>query len=1444
MDATTEPKDEKAVICKIISDEGLDTEIWIPKLKDQFKLKSIVLLKHVKEEDFEEFAEQIENSAEQAAIRKVFKSVKQRSEDKSDQQNAGTLLDKMKENVKTGRSDIMTKLDKSKEGLKRKSPKEFGKMSSNVKSMKADIESVTARSTVSSGVKENWTAAEAVRKIQAGVLCKGVYASGDLGDVMYEKERVINVKDSLEFSGTVSSHEPFHRTFSSQEMTAKFVRNTDKTQYSGGLSAKVGFMAVAEGGFDAASDKEQEAKTQKERQTSFLSVVYCDKVPVNGVDIELKHVELTPEALESLQNIEQSLVQCNYESKAHFHEFFETFGSHVYIGQVELGGTLISIAYSEDFQEKDRGKVTKIASEAAQLSLSVGFSRAGIDLGLGTSFNAAKLHAKTAANIDSKDLQTTLVHLIKFGGPVEIDDRIEWRKELVKYSSLWRIVSRNSPPKPIWKLLRNHRDQFEDFEQLSEAMERDWENAQDQERYNRMIQVRRWLYKSNRDGENVVSVANDLHEIRKTYYQQDKHWQDEVLYSPEVQEVLTYMVERIPSESLRSRDLLKFSLRSILQPYVDILRLSFLNIEHIINCIEDPEAEIILGNFKVEKVEELIEVLREELENVDKENTSPNDLSRIQKKLELLVKYWSERFYNNLPYLLVVTLLTSFGFSVAGFHFMYNFVSLSEIENLLIRIIETHIMYAEIKGKLKQQAYIVNLALNSPQYQRQKTLHYVFSSLGRSLCEEINNAFEKARRTSETYDLERLVESIVSLLSGEQFDSMIIRALETQLQFLEPETMTTKSTVCSHHPESDDLDLKEETAKVLREFGVMKYYPQKLKYQDVTMIAKDRLDNSKTPTTLEEVPWFFIKHIISLNSETRENCGVRMNMDSDDERNTDSDGESSSYQEVPLYIVENRINPCDLIYVIFLCADDFLRQELVDKMVRCQYAIPFILPPAKHPSSSGKDVLLNWSLQTISRIFFKHRSVKHASLVNEESPLITAVTLGEETSWKSRLLNEMLSPQQKTFWNQTLTGGECKQRISQGLVELAWYLPGGFSNDKNEIPLTFANVRGNAMHCPTVCDTLMDFSSVTLVFTQDIDSANIFLSRQKSLNNVVLVALHRGDYDKAVESAYKDTKKKFKLKRVIYKPADDCHFTTVLQKLNNSIGKTLEKAQGISLTQIANHVKTQGLMEIDDHLSMRGRKAAEKILDDIDETHKRQPDGSKQKILPLQCDIKARQEIASLDKESCRQRLWNGRTTTRKYGLDTKKKKWPLISQQLQKPLSDSFKFFLKCLLCLDPTDRKYFLQCLRLGLNERSTQLLYPLYEQYRECRKETESAERDERLKEIDEQLRHGSLVLEHFFRELALIFEYITSLKDKFKYNKFDGKLKCLAAAMADVLLEGTAIEIMDGDTVHVPVAWLQEVLSCIEHASNSRFTESFRSRGSVLWKIYTSEHCVRP
>ena len=130
----------------------------------------------------------------------------------------------------------------------------------------------------------------------------------------------------------------------------------------------------------------------------------------------------------------------------------------------------------------------------------------------------------------------------------------------------------------------------------------------------------------------------------------------------------------------------------------------------------------------------------------------------------------------------------------------------------------------------------------------------------------------------------------------------------------------------------------------------------------------------------------------------------------------------------------------------------------------------------------------------------------------------------------------------------------------------------------------------------------------------------IFKTSQKrfktNCKNIILLVLHRGPSGKEVE--LKKLRGKFDLKKcqIIYKTADDSNFSAVFNELSTSMRKVMKKIQLTSLAEIAFHVKKHGCMDTDDSQLEETRKLAEKILNDTDDIHSREPGAAKHKILP------------------------------------------------------------------------------------------------------------------------------------------------------------------------------------------------------------------------------------
>ena len=242
-------------------------------------------------------------------------------------------------------------------------------------------------------------------------------------------------------------------------------------------------------------------------------------------------------------------------------------------------------------------------------------------------------------------------------------------------------------------------------------------------------------------------------------------------------------------------------------------------------------------------------------------------------------------------------------------------------------------------------------------------------------------------------------------------------------------------------------------------------------------------------------------------------------------------------------------------------------------------------------------------------------------------------------------------------------------------------------------------------------------------------------------------------------------------------------------------------------------------MKVDDTACSDGYNAAKGMLEDIVGM---ESDKVKSNILPCQSDLATREEIGRHEKEICRQKYIGESDLITQYMAKEEEEKWQLQWKQLQYPMSDTFTRFLQYIRSFNSIKRKYFLQSLKLGLNERSTELLQPLYEDYEKCRLEEKNQKTDRKLRELNEQLTYSSLGLEHFFREMAVMYENMAALRKKLGPNKclLDDVLEKLSEMMADIVLEGEAMEILDGDAVHSPVLWLKAVLSQIERRGEIR------------------------
>ena len=1265
---------------------------------------------------------------------------------------------------------------------------------------------------------------------------------------------MIDVSDNLQFKGAQSIQQTIHKEFQSEGVKDMFEQNIDKNRRSrsGSAGLVIWGMSIGPGAsYIRKHRKESEATDKGTKSKMFYSSVHCQLVPVKSVHLTESDIDLKPEAISMLQAIESRI---KGRGRGAFQEFFRRYGSHVNYGVIDLGGVFTCSASCQGFKQESLSKVKEKAQMVSKTSLSLDLKHSGIGVRTGIPFKASEVFHKASLNYTEEELKEITVTLTKIGGPEEIDDKDEWRRALLQNSSLWRIVNRTSTPKPIWELLYKYKEKFKSHILLADVMKEEWHNAitYTESKTNRssdalLQDVRRWVELSKQELD-ASECMKTLASIRSRHNVTDDVWLNEVIYFPDVQQIITRAVQTMQQGKGPSY------VNIILRPVKKLQSRKFPGIKDIISKLQELECSIDINPFKIDNIERIGYFLAGKLKELKYvENAQIGDkLKALQLSLEKTLKTWSDK-PSSYAYLACIAVMHQHSYDIFDSRFSYNLLK-EDMDGIILALDKHQQILPNLTDETEKQAYVLKLCLTPGTENQFSVVDFMITKINQmptKLNEDIQRACDSSFRGDGTFDFKKFLIGIERCMN-DKFRGVDLEALasylKSQLSF-EKSFENNPSKLGSEHEANVDGEMK----KLLDDLGLSRYYPQKLSYDDVITLTPEVLDNKdKDLTNLTDLPWYFMRHIIGLDSNVRENCHITdinqsftdsvwpesginnpNNGDKGSSSDDDLDGDEysldsgSDYENQEYSEMKNEIDvhPLDLIHAIFLCADDFLRQELADKMLKCQYAVPLILPTTVQKGTVSNHLVLHWGLSSIRRSFHYRGAAENKAMVNLEAPLVACLSIGDETSWKSRLLNKMLSPQQETFWHRGLKGGDCKQKVSQGIVEVGWYLPGGHRDDTFTHPVTFANMRGDAKQNDKIGNKLLASASVICLFAEDFSRSDMktFLRENKEIyEKTVLVILYRKEREKAIRSKCEQFKKKFKIP-IICRSSEDDSFSSVYEQLISAIRRIAQKnKRTFTVSSFAKKVSADGSFAVDDRLCSSGRKAAENILHDIDEINEIKSGSAKSEILPCQSDVKVRKKIAEIDKEICRKKHWQEDSSLEEYIVQMANKKWQLQLEQLQNPISPTFRKFLQCLVTLDSINKKYFLQVLKLGLNERSTQILEPLYEVYRSYQLQADSEEKEEQLQKIGKQIDQSSFGLEHLLREIAVMYENMTAL-DKHMENKNKELTKrrdILATTVATLFMEGSAIEIMDGDAVSVPMVWLNKVLKCIQQGHNTK------------------------
>ncbi|XP_061119294.1 up-regulator of cell proliferation-like isoform X2 [Conger conger] len=593
---------------------------------------------------------------------------------------------------------------------------------------------------------------------------------------------------------------------------------------------------------------------------------------------------------------------------------------------------------------------------------------------------------------------------------------------------------------------------------------------------------------------------------------------------------------------------------------------------------------------------------------------------------------------------------------------------------------------------------------------------------------------------------------------------------------------------CSADTENMDGTSRTSLEELLSDLGLEHHLKNKLTLSQVLEIDGETLSDESIQS-LKSLPWCFLRKLMMVNVSFR-----RMSCSSQKDTEPQNLDSLLSTEHNP-QDHSNRVNPLDLITAVFLCSDGFLQQEMVLKMSMCQFSVPLLLPTC----DTQQCTFMLWAMRDIVKKYKTpslddQRGFVEESIVLSDLPMVSFVRLGNSSISKSHILNQVLSnPQQyrDTFVHKNMECGDTPRRISNGLVEISWYLPSGNKNtDIFSEPLAIANLRGDLRDFETQYDFLCRTSTAIFVFCDDFKFEQRFLDSKKFKTHWILItnsqsqSFNEDDFRTCVS----ETKPRNIIKK--HRRMNDAEFN---KKLCSAIRGILKENIKMSIERMSDVALDLGIHVDEEYIHCkRGKQKADEITGGISDLS-----SFKEKELPLQGT--AWKQLAKLEKEQCRMKN-AGEKNIEVYKNELADQRQKLREQQRAHSISDSMSRFISA-MCNSTEERKYFLKWMKINLDNLARTHLPPLRAKY----KEQSSSENKELIAKLDREISSCSLGTEHFLREIGQLYESAYSLPEA-----LTPEIKRLPRLCAELLQEGFPLELVDGDSSNVPLEWMTQVL----------------------------------
>ncbi|XP_041472592.1 interferon-induced very large GTPase 1-like [Lytechinus variegatus] len=1314
------------------------------------------------------------------------------------------------------------------------------------------------------------TATEILANASGGLALRGILVGETFSDDCV-KRIVLSAPTDVKLMNPLMTQIDKVENFSSKSQSDHFHRSLDTMGYSAAITIKGGrFGFNAEADFSQNYEEEDELESTCHRKVHFESRVVYSIVPTAACELNKFSLKLSQQALQELKSIDtlfggsESLELVNKKCE----DFLAAYGSHINVGVLHFGGVNKFVATYTSETESKSDEIKYMVRDALSAYVSASYSGLGFCVGGSVSADQINTHASFTNEYEKSEQAKTLLHTTRNGGPHEVNALQLWKIGLVTCNSTWALIDRGRSLSTdfvgIWKLIPNHKDEFEEPYRLETVLMTAWErmsgylgfNDQEltflkgREEIDLLIEkIAKWNSCPILPEKCIEYLQEMLKTVKEVeaHTSTNKYWANKLCTEVNISSLLAKVVELRDKLDPKNVSMIRFLIRKLVNPvgYREFPGKQMILKWAVITKTEDIPS--LLAEVRVKNIPDLMRNLKEKFipvlqiehaKNIEKNVQVIDGINAgatVDMALcvgQLLKDLQSSGEEHEMFFLKVALLPLYYHWPTRKFETLLTMEKLQDFVQSIEESWNEFQVHKE-KGIVQLEAFLIHNSLSSGHFDEgressENEFSETIKELRQVLSPQLNEVLNRYA-TRSPFNWVNMANVTGELASGNMSASeekeVNIVDLENMASSKEKNEQEQRPVITTNA----GMTAQSAFSDTLKALGLDQYFPSLISLLDAMVIKR-----TTGPLKLVDIPWTIIHKLLMIDFHARDHHLSVVNKSLREERSDDG----GNFDFEALLEMDNdsddedkpaKINTLDAMVAIFTCCDNFLKQTLAQKLFVCKLAIPFLYPIGSE-DNVGMSV---WALRTINVHWHSNLNEASETPVTERPfPLVSFIRLGRPPLSKSKLINDILRDESHdTFFHHDCNNGVVERRIANGLVECSWFITGG--REKDHLPCTtmLLNLRGDASLLNKQMKILQEISSVlfVIVTSQDLARAPNTKTCQQILQTArkTILFVVRGDGQQSArnlrafyEAVGKDILKGVPIISSKTKEGVQKNASELKTEARTTLSEVLAGCSGTLIEDCAKRTRDMGIIidECDDKACQEGKISAEKVVRYMDD---RQIVDCKALLLPMQGNEWI--EYCKLLKKQHRADGKGSHLTT--YEANILKQKMDRLRDK-QVEICNRLTPFIKDFMSALQNNRDvvmYFLKWMNLLLDANSRATLPGLRKQYhmvwtefQETKKEQDKEKLHHLKLQVDEkesQLSKASLGLENLFRELGQIYEAVKESGETGKATR--AAVEYLPERAAELLLNGTPLELVDGDASSVPIGWVSGVLSKLEN-----------------------------